>query len=378
VASPERGDKVIGRWKSERLEREVTLVKWGTIGQPLLLFPTAGGDAEEVERWQMLDVLAPLLDDGLLKVYSCDSVAGKALLAREGSAAHQMWLQNQFHHYVRHEVVPAIRADCKSPELPIWTAGASIGAFHAAAVLCRFPDVFTRALALSGTYDLRRFYDAREFTDHFWVSSGCGPRPGSRCSARRSTPAPRAARSASKRPGSASAPAGSATRWSRSSRRTSPGSGPWSAPTSTRIPWRCSTAGWRRSSRPCACTTARSTGGTGRATASSTASPTCGSRTASCRPDRRRSTRSPTPPCGVASWSSWATGSTTCPGAWTSIRPAPTSTPRPARASAPTSPGSITRTSRPASSCSSGCCRPPRPGCAARASTRATSSATWA
>jgi esterase/lipase superfamily enzyme len=57
--------------------------------------------------------------------------------------------------------------------MPIWTAGASIGAFHAVAAVCRWPDVFTRAIAMSGTYDLRRFYDAHpdEFDDHFFVSS---------------------------------------------------------------------------------------------------------------------------------------------------------------------------------------------------------------
>ncbi|MBA3393213.1 MAG: hypothetical protein H0T89_11235 [Deltaproteobacteria bacterium] len=169
----DRGDKITARWRSERLEREVTMVRWGVVGQPVLLFPTAGGDAEEVERFQMMDALAPLLDAGRIKIYSCDSAAGRALLAREGSARHQMWLQNQFQQYVRHEVVPAIRADCKSDKIEIWTAGASIGAFHAVAAVCRWPDVFVRALAMSGTYDLRRFYDAQphDFSDDFWVSS---------------------------------------------------------------------------------------------------------------------------------------------------------------------------------------------------------------
>lgn len=169
----ERGDKVKTRWYSDRVKREVTLVRWGVIGQPVLLFPTAGGDAEEIERFHIIDVLAPLLDAGKIKIYSCDSVAGKALLSREGSARHQMWLQNQFHQYVRHEVVPAIRLDCRTPDIELWAAGASIGAFHAAAVLCRFPDLFARAIAISGTFDLRRFYDAQphDFTNDFWVSS---------------------------------------------------------------------------------------------------------------------------------------------------------------------------------------------------------------
>lgn len=168
-----RGDKISTRWRSERVQRDVTLVRWGTVGQPILLFPTAGGDAEEIERFQLIDSLAPLLDAGKIKIYSCDSVAGRALVDREGSARHLMWLQNQFHQFVRHEVVPAIRKDCKSETIEIWAAGASIGAFHAVAAVCRFPDIFSRALAMSGTYDLRRFYEAQphDFNDEFWVSS---------------------------------------------------------------------------------------------------------------------------------------------------------------------------------------------------------------
>jgi esterase/lipase superfamily enzyme len=168
-----RGDKTVARWYSERVQRETQLVRWGVYGQPVLLLPTAGGDAEEVERFHLIGALAPLIDAGKIKVYSCDSVAGKALLAREKNARHQMWVQNQFHHYIRHEVVPAIRMDCKSDDIEVWAAGASIGAFHAVAAVCRFPDVFTRAIAMSGTYDLRRFYDAKlhEFSDDFYVSS---------------------------------------------------------------------------------------------------------------------------------------------------------------------------------------------------------------
>jgi len=166
-----RGDKLVARWHSERVQRPVTLVRWGSVGQPILLFPTAGGDAEEVERMQLIDALSPLLDAGKVKIYSCDSVDGQALLGREGSPQHQMWLQNQFQQYVRYEVVGAMRADCKNPEIELWAAGASIGAFHAAAVVCRWPDVFVKAISMSGTYDLRRFYEASDFTDEFWVSS---------------------------------------------------------------------------------------------------------------------------------------------------------------------------------------------------------------
>lgn len=163
--------KTKATWFSQRVQREVSMARWGTFGQPVLLFPTAGGDCEEIERFWMIRVLQPLIDAGKIKLYSCDSVAGKAMVEREGSPGHRQWILNQFHQYVRHEVVPAIRKDCGSDGIEIISAGASIGAFHAAAVICRWPDVFSKAIAMSGTFDIRRFMSAEQFGDDFWVSS---------------------------------------------------------------------------------------------------------------------------------------------------------------------------------------------------------------
>ena len=158
-------------WYSSRLQCDTTLARWGFSGQPVLVFPTAGGDAEEIERFKMIHVLEPLLAAGRIKIYSCDSVAGRVFFDKTHSAEHRMYVTHQFHQYVKNEVVPAIRTDCKTPDIEIWTAGASFGAFHAAAVLCRWPDVFTRCLAMSGTYDLGRFFQTDHFTHDYFVSS---------------------------------------------------------------------------------------------------------------------------------------------------------------------------------------------------------------
>ena len=76
-----------------------------------------------------------------------------------GTPEYRMWLLNQFHHAVRHEVVPAIHADLGGAAQRIVTAGASIGAFNAVALLCRFPDAFEAAIGMSGTYRLQRFLE---------------------------------------------------------------------------------------------------------------------------------------------------------------------------------------------------------------------------
>jgi esterase/lipase superfamily enzyme len=158
------------RWQSERVGDEIQLVRWGVMGTPVLMFPTAGGDAEEGERFQMLRVLSPLLEAGRVKVYSCDSVAGQKILSGEVPARDAGRMLNAFDSCVYHEVVPAIRTDCRSETIEIITAGASIGAFNALAALARHPDAFSKALCLSGTYDLDRLLKIEQTTDYLYSS----------------------------------------------------------------------------------------------------------------------------------------------------------------------------------------------------------------
>jgi esterase/lipase superfamily enzyme len=141
-------------WYSERLGQEVGVVRYGHFGQPVLLFPTAGGDCEEAERMHLIGALSPLIEGGRIKVYTCDSVAGRAWIDSRRSGAHKAWVQNRFDAFVTEELVPAIRMDCRSADIEIVTAGASIGAYNALASLCRHPDLFKAAIGMSGTYNL--------------------------------------------------------------------------------------------------------------------------------------------------------------------------------------------------------------------------------
>lgn len=162
--------KDIFRWYSPHVEQEIQLVRWGTYGTPVLLFPTAGGDAEEVERFHLIGVLKPLIEGGRIKVYSTDSIAGKAWISGQHSAEFCSYLQNMFDALVYKEIVPAIRSDCATPDIEIMTAGASIGAFNAVATICRHPDVFRMAIAMSGTYDLSKYLEGRFIQDFYFAS----------------------------------------------------------------------------------------------------------------------------------------------------------------------------------------------------------------
>lgn len=155
-------------WKSPAMGgREITFVRYGYEGTPLLLFPTAGGDAEEPERFHLVDVIGDFIKDLRLKVYCVDSVAGKAWLSECKTLDQAAKVQNQFDQCLYREVVPAIHRDSGGDAGLIWTAGASIGAFNALSLVCRHPDVFGRAICMSGTYNMNRFLEGRINRDYY-------------------------------------------------------------------------------------------------------------------------------------------------------------------------------------------------------------------
>ncbi len=161
--------KEVTRWYSPRLEQELTVARWGHWGQPVLLFPTAGGDAEECERMHMIGALWPLIEGGKIKVFSMDSIAGRAW-ADKRPADYCIALQNAFDACVVHEVVPAIRADCHDEGIEVVVAGASIGAFNAVASICRHPDIFRTAVAMSGSYDMEKLMGFRANEGFYFAS----------------------------------------------------------------------------------------------------------------------------------------------------------------------------------------------------------------
>jgi esterase/lipase superfamily enzyme len=156
-------------WRSERTHCDTRLASWGHAGAAVLILPPFGGTAEDIDREKLVLAMRPLLDAGKLKVWSCDDVAGRAIVASEGDPGHRMWLMNQFQEYIVNEVVPAIRSDGVSGDIIV--AGAGIGALHAAALVCRHPEIFSRALCASGTYRVERLLETTDATDDLRAAS---------------------------------------------------------------------------------------------------------------------------------------------------------------------------------------------------------------
>lgn len=161
-------DREIWSWQSPALGREMQVARWGYYGKPVLLFPTAGGDFLECERFLMVRALSPLIRAGRIKLYACGSVANEGWMSQDAPPAYKSRLQARFDRYVVDELLPHIHSDCDHTEQRLAAAGASLGAYNAVNAAAKHPEWFDRVVAMSGTYLFDRWMDGHWDEDYYF------------------------------------------------------------------------------------------------------------------------------------------------------------------------------------------------------------------
>jgi esterase/lipase superfamily enzyme len=154
-------------WYSPRLEHDMGVAVFGHWGPPMIAFPTSHGDEWELQRQGLIDALGEFIDGGRVKVFCVGSNNHESFLNRAAHPFHRSWRQRLFDEYIRDEVIPFVYASAQTPGIPIATMGASLGAYHAANTLFRYPHMIKACYAISGVYDLRRFMDGM-FDENFY------------------------------------------------------------------------------------------------------------------------------------------------------------------------------------------------------------------
>lgn len=144
------------QWFSPALQSDMPVAVYGDYGFALLLIPTAQADYLEYERFQLIDSIAPFIEEGKVKVFSINSINNQSWLNDNMLPEHKAIRHNQFNQYVFEEVVPFIR-DHTSWETPVITCGASFGALHSMNLFLKRPDLINGVIAMSGVYDLHAY-----------------------------------------------------------------------------------------------------------------------------------------------------------------------------------------------------------------------------
>lgn len=151
------------KWRSWRLDRDMELLVFGHAGAKVLVFPTRDGRFHEYEDLRITQVLRHKLEAGQLQLFCVDSIDHESLYndwADPAGRIHRHW---QFEEYILNEVFPFMQL--KNTNGPVIAHGCSLGAFHAANIAFRHPQLFCKLAAFSGRYDLT--LNVESFRDRF-------------------------------------------------------------------------------------------------------------------------------------------------------------------------------------------------------------------
>ena len=154
---------------SRFLGKALPVAIYGHYGQPLLAFPTAAENFEEFERQGMIQALEELIEEGVVKVITTDSInqdswSNKSVSVAEAARRHQA-----YDNFIANELVSVIYRDCNG-RIPLAVMGASFGAYHAVNTALKHPDIISHVYGLSGVYDISQYFGA-SFDDNCYQNS---------------------------------------------------------------------------------------------------------------------------------------------------------------------------------------------------------------
>jgi esterase/lipase superfamily enzyme len=148
-------NRVYEKWYSPSLGREMEMLTFGHGGVPAVVFPTSCGRFYEFEDRGMVEAVAGKIESGGLQLFCVESVDGESWYNRDVPPRWKIARQIQYQNYVMHEVLPYLRRINQNSHLV--AVGCSFGAYHAANLALKHPDVFTGFLAMGGAFDVSHF-----------------------------------------------------------------------------------------------------------------------------------------------------------------------------------------------------------------------------
>lgn len=145
------------KWYSPTLNREMELLVFGHGGARMIVFPTSRARFFEYEDRGMVGALGDHIESGNLQLFCVDSVDAESFYARSVHPSGRIMRHLQYDQYLVRELLPFVW--WRNPTPFTIVHGCSFGAYHAVNFALRHPELVNRAIALSGKYQMRGFFD---------------------------------------------------------------------------------------------------------------------------------------------------------------------------------------------------------------------------
>ncbi len=144
-------------WYSNRVNRNLGVLRIGHWGPAMIYFPTCGGDHREFERYGMQEDAKRWIEEGKVQFFCLDGINMETWYNQTLHPADRVQEASGFEQYLIEEVVPLVQHVTQNPF--IGCIGASFGGYNVTNMWLKHPDVFNLAVSLSGVFDIRDYLD---------------------------------------------------------------------------------------------------------------------------------------------------------------------------------------------------------------------------
>jgi esterase/lipase superfamily enzyme len=146
---------------SHNLGRDMEYKRYGHGGRPVVMFPTSRGRFFQYEDTGTIAALGEFIDSGRIQVWTLDGIDGETFFSDDPDLSNRIARHEAYFRYVREEALADIVGVTRATNSgltpkPIFS-GCSMGAYHAANFVFRFPELVSGVIALSGVYSTRDF-----------------------------------------------------------------------------------------------------------------------------------------------------------------------------------------------------------------------------
>lgn len=131
---------------------DLAVVRYGSWGRPVLLFPSEAGSARDAEHNGMLDAVRPLVDAGRVSLFCVDSLDRWSWSDGDIPTEERARRGQTYTAWLSEMVLPWL-LDQVGGGQEVITVGVSLGAYHAVHLTLQRADVAPLAIGLSGNYD---------------------------------------------------------------------------------------------------------------------------------------------------------------------------------------------------------------------------------
>lgn len=131
------------------------MLVFGHSGYPVILFPAAKGNFHQCKDSGLIDSAAGLIDQGKIKIYCPDSADAESWYNYSIPPSERVLKHIAYENSILHDVVGYIKHDTGLERSA--AAGCDLGAYHAANLAFRHPDLISHVFCMGGAFNIKQF-----------------------------------------------------------------------------------------------------------------------------------------------------------------------------------------------------------------------------